>query len=55
MKPATIGKVFFAKGGHLFPVTPIVDNFPRNFPFSTDRKAVKKTKIAITKNKNKKK
>lgn len=54
MKPAIVGKVFFAKGGHLFPVTPIVNNFPRNFPFSTKRSTRKKPKILLAKNKKKK-
>ena len=38
MKPVSIGKVFFAKEGYLFPVTPIKGSLPKNFRFSRDDK-----------------
>jgi len=49
MKAAYIGKVFFAKGGHLFPVTPIVENFPKNFAFSRKKSLPKKPAVLATK------
>ena len=55
MKPAQIGKVFFAKGGHLFPVTPLVDNIPKNFLFSREKKLGKKlAKMVLSKKSSKK-
>ena len=55
MKPAQIGKVFFAKGGHLFPVTPLVDNIPKNFLFSREKKLGKKmAKMGLSKKSSKK-
>ena len=49
MKAAYIGKVFFAKGGHLFPVTPIVESFPKNFAFSRKKSSTKRSNILATK------
>ena len=57
MKPVTIGKVFFAKEGYLFPVTPIKLSLPKNFRYSREDKknsTLKKAKAVTKKIKRKK-
>mgnify|MGYP001337522706 CR=1 FL=1 len=52
MKPAIVGKVYFVRGGDLFPVSPIITNLPKG-SFSNDRdKNSNKSKLrAATKKK----
>ena len=53
MRPARIGKVYFVRGGDLFPVSPMIVNLPRGL-FSSDRSnKMTKSKLRAANNKKK--